>query len=249
MSHKCIIIDDEQNSISAIELLLKRYCPQISMVQSFCDSRAGLQFLEQNDIDLVFLDIQMPFMSGIDLLKRIPNPSFHVIFVTAFDQYAIDAIKLSAIDYLLKPIDSELLQQAIAKFMAVNKSENNSEKLDLLLNQFDASDIRKLIVQLKDKTLFLEIKEISHLESESNYTYIFMNNGTRYMTSKTIKSYEEQLDKFGFFRTHQSFLINIQRILEYSKSDNTIALDNGKIIPVSKNKKEGLMTFIRSQSI
>jgi two-component system LytT family response regulator len=241
MKFKTVIIDDEINSISAIEKLLERYCPQLEVIQTFTDSREGLKFVLSNSLDLLFLDIQMPFLNGVDLIKKIPDPNFEIIFCTAYDQYAIDAIKLSAIDYLLKPVDPENLIDAVNRFTTTVKSVSSSEKISELLSHIGGPTNKKLVIQLQDKTLFLDIKDILFLKAESNYTHFTMVDEKTYFTSKTIKYFQEKLKGTSFFRPHQSYLINTTYITEYSKTDNSIILKGGKMIPVSKNKKEEMM--------
>jgi len=241
MKFKTVIIDDEINSLSAIIKLLERYCPQLEVVKSFTDPRVGLEYIVSNDLDLLFLDIQMPFLSGLELFKKVPNPKFEVIFCTAYDQYAIDAIKLSVLDYLLKPVDPEHLINAVNRFTNTVQTENSSDKISKLLSHIEGHGSKKLVIQLQDKTLFLDVKEILYLKAESNYTHFFMEDGTTYFTSKTIKYFQEKLKTASFFRPHQSYLINTSYITEYSKTENSIILRGGKMIPVSKNKKEQMM--------
>ncbi len=235
--YKSVIIDDEQNSAFALEKLLEKYCPDLELVNIINDPREGLEYLLANEIDLLFLDIQMPHITGLELIKRVPKKNFHVVFTTAYDQYAIEAIKLQAIDYLLKPIDPEQLVQSVSRYIESKKDE----KIEDLLNGVSKTSTNKLVIQLQDKTLFLDYKEINYLEAESNYTHVHMIDGSNYMTSKTIKHFEELLNQEGFYRTHQSFLVNLDLIREYSKPDHSVVLKNGKFIPVSKNKKEGLL--------
>lgn len=235
--YKVAILDDEQNSAFALEKLIGKYCPKLEIIKILNDPREGLEFLLSNKVDLLFLDIQMPHITGLELLKKIPNKSFHVIFTTAYDQFAIEAIKLSALDYLLKPIDPEQLVLSVSRFL----NSHSNQKIQELLSEVGTNSSNKLVIQLQDKTLFLDFDEIYYLEAESNYTHIHMFDGNSYMTSKTIKYYEELLKQQGFFRSHQSFLINLSYIREYSKPDHTIVLKNGKHIPVSKNKKDGLL--------
>ncbi len=235
--YKTIIVDDEKNSASALSMLVEKYCKQLQVIKIFNDPRKALDFLFSEEIDLVFLDIQMPHINGIDLLKKIPNPEFQVIYTTAYDQYAIDAIKLSALDYLLKPIDPENLVLAVDKFQSLGKKESDNEpKIK--------TDLKKLAVQLHDKTLFINYEDIVYLEAESNYTHIHQTNGSTQMTSKTIKFYQEQLAANGFYRVHQSYLVSVDKIAEYLKADHSIMLNSGKIIPVSKNRKDGLMNIL-----
>lgn len=244
MIYKTVIIDDEKNSVEALEKLLEIYFPQLKVIESFTDPRLALEYVLANPPDLIFLDIQMPHLTGIDFIKKIPLDKSHVIFTTAYDQYAIDAIKLSAIDYLLKPIDTSDLKKSIDKIDQVNNLENNIQKLEHLISEYNKPTKKKLVIQLQNKTLFLTIKDILYLEADSNYTSIHMIDGSKHLTSKTIKYFQEKLENYNFFRPHQSFLINVIHIIEYDKTENNIILLDKKEIPVSKNKKENLSLLL-----
>lgn len=239
---RTIIIDDEPNSVSLLTTLITKYCRRLQIVSTFTDPRAGLDYLRSHDVDLVFLDIQMPHMTGLELLKKFSNPQFNVIFVTAYDEYAIDAIKLAALDYLLKPIDIDSLVEAVDKFQshhAAISGVGDTTSLKLESNQRNL-----LIIQLQDKTLFLDPREICYLKADSNYTVIYMHDGKEYITSKTVKHFQTQLENTHFFRSHQSYLVNITYIQEYIKIDNSVRLKNGALIPVSKNKKDELLKVL-----
>jgi len=244
MKYKTVIIDDEQNSVKALSKLLEIYCPDLEVIQTFNDPRLAVAYINKELPDLLFLDIQMPFITGIEMVKLISLDKTKVIFTTAYDQYAIDAIKLSALDYLLKPIDIDLLKKAINKLKESNSQENDILKLQNFLDEYHKPVKKKLVVQLQSKTLFLEINNIIYLEADSNYTTIYMNSGASHLTSKTIKYFQEKLSHSKFFRPHQSYLINAEYIKEYNKTESCIILHNQKNIPVSKNKRDGLLQVL-----
>jgi len=244
MNFKTVIVDDEQNSVSALTKLLEIYCPDLEIIQTFNDPRLALEYILKETPDLIFLDIQMPFITGIEMVKLIPLENTKIIFTTAYDQYAIDAIKLSALDYLLKPIDIDDLKTAVNKLRESTTREDDIAKLQNFLDDFNKPGKKKLVVQLQSKTLFLEINDIVFLEADSNYTSIHMSNGVSHLTSKTIKHFQEKLSHSKFFRPHQSFLINAEYIEEYNKSESCIILRNRKNIPVSKNKRDGLLEVL-----
>lgn len=244
MSYRTVIVDDEQNSVTALEKLLEIYCPELEVIHTFNDPRLALKYILKENPDIVFLDIQMPFITGIEMVKCLPVETCHIIFTTAFDQYAIDAIKLSALDYLLKPIDIFDLKKSVNKVKENNSKENEIQKLEHFLDSYSKPTRKKLVVQLQNKTLFLEISDIVYLEADSNYTTIFMKNGQSYLTSKTVKHFQEKLINHNFFRPHQSYLINTNYIEEYDKGDSLIILSSKKNIPVSKNKKDGLLSVL-----
>lgn len=244
MAFRTVIVDDEQNSVAALEKLLEIYCPELEIIQTFNDPRLALEYILKENPDIIFLDIQMPFITGIEMVKCLPLENCHIIFTTAFDQYAIDAIKLAALDYLLKPIDIDDLKKSVSKLKETNSKENEIQKLEHFLDAYQKPNRKKLVVQLQNKTLFLEITDIVYLEADSNYTTIFMKDGQSYLTSKTVKHFQEKLSNHNFFRPHQSFLINANYIEEYDKSESIIILTNRKTIPVSKNKKDGLLDIL-----
>ena len=244
MKYKTVIVDDEKNSILVLNRLIDLHCPELEIIETFSDPRKALDYIISANPDLIFLDIQMPFMTGIELLKKLPLENTHVIFTTAYDQYAIDAIKLSALDYLLKPIDIDDLRKSVSKFVASVSKEDSILKLQNFLSNISTGGKKRLVVQLQDKTLFLDLKSIVFLKADSNYTTIHLSDGKQYLTSKTIKHYQEKLESGPFFRPHQSYLINTEYIREYNKSDSNILLENNVSIPVSKNKKESLLNML-----
>lgn len=253
--YKTVIIDDELNCVEVLEILLKENFSELNIVATFNSSKKALEYLETNSVDLVFLDIQMPFMTGIDLMKNIPNPKFQVIFTTAFDQYAINAIKLSALDYLLKPIDEDLLSESIEKFKKLRSSNEIQSQISNLLQQYQQQTTPtvnpisngKITVALQDKILFLDPIEILYCHSNDNYTTLVLRNGEKVLASKTIKHFEDILAPMGFIRPHQSYIINGKHIEQYNKKDGgCLIMNDGTSIPVSRNRKEEIMMILKN---
>ncbi len=249
--YKVVLVDDEKNCLEVLEILLKQNHPEFVVVGSFTSPIDALEFLKKETIDLLFLDIQMPHMSGIDVIISLGELAFSVIFTTAFDQYALNAIKLSALDYLLKPIDEDLLAEGVQKFIKFKKSKNEiNEQIINLLHTIDKknnNDFQKIAVPLADKIYFYNIQDIVHLESNDNYTYIFFVHGEKLLTSKSIKHYEEILLQHNFLRCHQSYIINSRHILNYIKKDGgSITMSNNAEIPVSRNKRESMIAFFKN---
>ncbi|TXI32829.1 MAG: response regulator transcription factor [Niabella sp.] len=255
--YRTVIIDDEINCIEVLEILIQKYYPELTIVATFSSSVKALEYLKTNQVDLVFLDIQMPFLTGIDLLASITNPMFNVIFTTAYDQYAIAAIKLSALDYLLKPIDEDLLRKAVDKFKKQKINSTMQSQLEQLFQQLNVSTqsvvggtalSTKVAVGLQDKILFYEPDEIMYCQSQDNYTRLFLMNGEKIMASKTIRYFEDLLTPSGFIRPHQSFLINSKYIQQYSKKDGGyLILSDGFAIPVSRSKKEEILLMFKGE--
>jgi Response regulator of the LytR/AlgR family len=239
---KAVIIDDEQNNIDNLQILLQQYCPQVTVIASSLNADDGKKIILQYQPDLIFLDIQMPEKSGFDLLKLLPDYSFEIIFVTAYDQYGIQAVKFAAIDYLLKPIDINELQNAVQK--AIKKCTAKQQNLQLqnliqLLQQQNQKQLHRIALQSAKETRFVETDKIIRCESNNNYTTFFLVNNEKIIVSKPIYEYEELLKHYDFIRCHQSHLVNKKFIKSFVKEDvGYLVLDDKTHIPVSKQKKE-----------
>ena len=254
--YKVVIVDDEVNCVEVLEILISENHKDLVIIEKFNSSVKALEYLQNNVVDLVFLDIQMPFLTGIDLLQQFQNHTFQVIFTTAFDQFAINAIKLSALDYLLKPIDEDLLSIAIDKFKKNKNKTDIQSQLTNLLQQYQAPQALqapsnsipngKITVALQDKILFIDPIEIIYCQSNDNYTTFILKNGEKVLASKTIKYFEDILSSQGFLRPHQSYLINGKYIEQYNKKDGgCLIMVNGTSIPVSRNRKEEIMLMLK----
>lgn len=236
-----IIIDDEPNSRDTIKEMLARYC-QLAIVGEAEGVEAGLKLIKAQEPNLIFLDIKMNDGTGFDLLKKIENRNFHVIFTTAYDQFAIKAIKYSALDYLMKPIDIDELKEAVNKAkaaMKINKDQNDP-KLDVLLqNTFNPEKLQKIVLSTAEGMHIVEIKNIIRCEADDYYTHVFIEGRKRIMISKTLKEVENTLSGNTFVRNHKSHLVNVDYIKTYVKSDGGyLIMKNGDKIPVSRRKKE-----------
>jgi two-component system, LytTR family, response regulator len=242
-----IIIDDESKGRLALREKLQSYCPEVEIIAEAGDGKEGLDMINKNQPQLVFLDIQMPNMNGFEMLNEIPEKKFHVIFTTAYDQYAIKAIKYAAFDYLLKPVDIEELKAAVLK---IAREKNNQTQKQAQLLQQNIQHPKRLLHKLAISTLdglhFYDINDIVHLEANSNYTAIYLGNGTKITASKTLKEFEEFLPEDIFFRTHHSHLINLNYIKRYIKGDGgQIELQNGNYVEVSRRRKDEFLKIIR----
>ena len=241
-----IIIDDEAKGRLALREKLLSYCPQVKVVAEAANGQEALLLIQHHKPLLIFLDIEMPKMNGFEMLNELPEKDFHIIFTTAYDQYAIKAIKYAAFDYLLKPIDIEELQEAISN---IETRENNETKkqVELLQQnmQHPKKQLNKLAIPTLEGLLFFDINDIIHLEANSNYTNIYFTNKTKITASKTLKEFEELLPEDIFFRTHHSHLINLNYIKRYIKGDGgQIELQNGSYVDVARRKKEEFLKAI-----
>jgi two-component system LytT family response regulator len=242
-----IIIDDELKGRIALSQKLHDYCSDVRLVGEAESGEEGIKLIEKLKPDIVFLDIEMPRMDGFDMLHRLPQKNFDLIFTTAYDQYAIKAIKFAAFDYLLKPIDIEELKMAVSKSNAANR--NTEKKLEVLdQNLFGKSTITKIAIPALEGLLFFNIGDIIHLEANRNYTIIYFNNTPKLIASKTLKEFEDMLPMDIFFRTHHSHLVNLNYIKRYIKGDGgQIEMYDGTYVDVSRRKKEDFLKAIGSK--
>lgn len=241
-----IIIDDEAKGRLALRQKLTDYCPQIKIVAEAANGQDGLLLLNHHKPELIFLDIEMPGMNGFEMLNEIKDKNFHLIFTTAYDQYAIKAIKYAAFDYLLKPVDIEELKLAVEK-IAATSAINTKVQAELLRQniQQPKKNLYKLAIPTLDGLLFFDMNNIIHLEASSNYTNIYLIDKSKIIASKTLKDFEELLPDDIFFRTHHSHIINLNFIKRYIKGDGgQIELQNGTFIEVSRRKKEEFLKAI-----
>ncbi len=242
-----IIIDDEQKGRNALKKKLMDYCPQVSLLGEAEDGDEGIRLIEKHDPVIVFLDIEMPMMNGFEMLHHLPSKNFHLIFTTAYDQYAIKAIKYAAFDYLLKPIDIDELQTTIKKAEQQIALNNTAERLETLThNLAGKNQLQKIAIPTMEGLLFFNLSDIVYLEAESNYTTLHFVNHPKLMASRTMRDFEELLPSDMFFRTHQSYIINLNFIKRYLKGDGgQIEMQNGHFVDVSRRKKEEFMKLTR----
>lgn len=241
-----IIIDDEAKGRLALREKLSAYCPGVKVLAEASNGQEALLLIKQHQPQLVFLDIEMPRMNGFEMLNALPEKNFHIIFTTAYDQYAIKAIKYAAFDYLLKPIDIEELKTAVQKIAGKTNNQTNNQAELLQQNlQHPKNLLHKLAIPTLDGLLFYDINDIIHLEANSNYTFIHFSGKPKITTAKTLKEFEEILPDSIFFRTHHSHLINLNYIKRYIRGDGgQIELQNGNYVDVSRRKKEEFLKAI-----
>lgn len=244
-----LIIDDNPNAQEFLEELLKIYCKNITLIGKANDIFEGRKLIEALNPELVFLDVEMPNGTGFELLQKLDNINFKVIFTTAHEKYALKAIKYSALDYLLKPIDSNDLVEAVEKAQTENTEDFSQLKIKTLLMNLEGSSDKIQKIMLKDKygIQVTAIQDIIHLEADNNYTKFFIYNQNPVLVSKSLKEYELLLPKNQFFRSHKSHLVNLDYLVRYDKKDEDILiLKNGNKVPVSRRKLEVLMEKIKS---
>jgi two-component system LytT family response regulator len=250
---KTIIIDDEYNASEFLEKMLRRYFPNKFHICKTCDNvdDAVIQ-IEEYQPDLVFLDIQMPKKNGFELFKEIKDINFEVIFTTAHSEYAIEAIKRSALDYLLKPINYIDLLGAINRYEQKNNKKRQEKRLDLLLENIDSGETahKKIAIATETSFEFVKFNTIIYMEAQSNYTKFHLTTNSIITTSKTLKHFEEILPVDLFFRIHKSFLVNMNFIKRFTKGDEQlIELITGQKLPVSIRKKDEFINAITKKAI
>jgi two-component system, LytTR family, response regulator len=242
MSFKAVLIDDENHNLDNLSQLLTTYCPQLNVCDTATNAEYGKTIILRHQPDIVFLDIQMPDKNGFDLLTELSQYDFEVIFVTAYDQYAIKAMRFAAVDYLLKPIDIEDLQSAVDRAIKECQSKVHNHHLENLIqiikSQEKMSEHRIALTTMKE-TRFIKTNEIVRCESSNNYSTFFLQNNEKVLVCKPIYEYEEILKEYGFIRCHQSHLINTKFVKSWLREDgDRLLLFNGAEIPVSRNKKD-----------
>lgn len=247
---RTIIVDDENKSRKSLKALLSNYCTGVEVIGLATGVADGINCIEKNNPDLVMLDIQMQDGTGFDLLKEIPDPTFQVIFTTAFNEYAIKAFKYNAIDYLLKPIDLDELIDAIEK--AKTMHDNNTRKstpdpiIKNLLSYIDTD--RRITISTEQALEILPVAEIVRLESDGNYTHFIMKDDRRIVSSRHLKQYDAELEGLHFMRVHNSHIINLKCVSRYVKTDGgAIVLVNGDSIPLSRRRKDHFLDIYRKQ--
>ncbi|WAC14950.1 LytR/AlgR family response regulator transcription factor [Dyadobacter pollutisoli] len=249
MTYSSVLIDDEIHCTESLQLLLEVASPQIKVVAKFNDGAAALEYLRKHRVDLVFLDIEMPEISGFEILNRLEQLLFDVIFVTAYDQYAIKAFTYSAISYLLKPVDADDLKETLHRWQQKKNKVLAQDQLGLMHDLMTSITKPKTKVALptSDGLEFLEIQYIVRCESESNYTRLFCKDKSKHLICRTLKEVEKVLHENGFIRVHHSHLVNPRFIKKFLRHDGGfIVMEDGTQISVSRTKKDRLFDLFNN---
>jgi two-component system LytT family response regulator len=243
---KAIMIDDELHCLETLSMLLKEYCPQVQLMEQCRSAKKGLEAIEKLKPDLVFLDIEMPAMNGFEMLEQFTEIPFAIIFTTSYDQYAIKAIRFSALDYLLKPIDPKELTSAIKKVQEQHHLPM-AEQFQMLLKQVHGtkSGFSKIAVPTSEGFELIPSEQVVYCEANDNYTHLFLKNKTKIIACRTLKEMEEQLHDFPFFvRVHHSYMVNLNEVTKYVRGEGGyLIMTDGGTVNVSRSRKESLMKF------
>lgn len=241
---KAVLIDDEKNALEVMEWLLKEYCPQVEILAMCSSAEAGIKAINELKPQVVFLDIEMPKMNGFDLLEQFDKLFFDVVFCTAYDQFAIKAFRYSALNYLLKPVDPADLKKTVQR-IEERTSTPTREQFDLLLQQMQQpskATPQRIALTTGDGLIFVPTADIIYCEADSNYTNVVLTGGKKILVSKILKDIDEALSGDDFFRVHSSFLININHIKKYVRSDGGyVFMDNDASISISRSRRQEFM--------
>ena len=243
---KAIIVEDEQYNRENLRQLLWKHCPEVEIISSCASATEAYDVIVNLKPELLFLDIEMPGGNGFSLLEKLLHIHFEVIFVTAYDHYGIKAIKFSALDYLLKPIDIQELTEAVRKAgEKINLKMENQRMYHLLQNNKLPDGSKTLALSLTDKIEFVEINSIIRCEAENNYTTFYLKDGQKWVVSKTLKEFDELLTPYHFLRVHQSHLINLNEVKSFIKTDGGyIRMKDGSNVSISRQRKDMVLKIL-----
>ncbi len=242
MKLNAIIVEDEQISRDILKNYIAKYCKDVIVLNEATNVDEAFKILENTEVDLVFLDVEMPFGTAFDLLDKLPNRTFETVFVTAYDQYAKDALNQQAAYYLTKPIDIDELIKAVEIVKAI-KTRENEVNVDLSIKEENSSQLTdKITIPTQEGFEVLPIKDIIYCSADDNYTHIYLENDTK-LVSKTLKHFDDMLSDKGFARIHKSHLINVSHVTAYKKGKGGSVLLGKVELPVSPSKKLGLFGY------
>jgi two-component system LytT family response regulator len=240
MLFKTIIIDDEPDSIKLLELQLEQNCPNVEIVGSSTSSIKGLNEIERLQPDLVFLDIEMPVMNGFELLEKVLHLSFSVIFITAYNQYALKAFRFNAVDYLVKPVDTNDLIEAVAKVS--NRVKPTQVQLTQMRQQLRGEPATRIAIPGQQGGIsFISLNDIIYSEASNNYSKLILADGTFFLISKTLKDVQQVLEEEHFLRVHRQYIVNLNHVKQFNRNEGVLTMNNGDNIPIARNQKERLI--------
>ena len=242
-----ILVDDESDNLEELQDCLKKYCPEVTVLGAYTDPVKACELIRLQKPELVFLDVQMPGMSGFELLQKLSPSSFEVIFVSAYDRYAVKAIKFSALDYLLKPIDVDDLTHAVARVKErLDHSSNNFSLQSVLHNvQHNSGVIDRIAIPSTEGIDFFETKDIIFCKAEDCYTTLYFTDQPSIVASRTLKDFENLLTESGFCRVHNSFLINLRHVKKYVRGEGGyVVLTGDHHVDISRRRKEEFLSML-----
>ncbi|AHM62476.1 LytTR family two component transcriptional regulator [Flammeovirgaceae bacterium 311] len=242
---RAILIDDEKHCRETLSIQLERYCPEVQLLAQCSSAAEGLKAIREQKPALVFLDVEMPLMNGFDMLQQLPEISFEIIFTTGYDAYAIKAIRFSALDYLLKPIDKDELQKAVAKARhQQDQSTILTQQLSVLMEKLANKQgiLQKIALPTQTGFELVPLESILKCESDSNYTHIYLKGGRKILVSRTLKEIEELLEGHPFLRVHHSYIANLNEIVRYVRGEGGyLIMSDDSSVMVSRSRKDSLL--------
>lgn len=242
---QAVLIDDDQSNLSSLSEKLSRHCPQIRIIAQCDNAQDGLKAIDSLHPDVVFLDIEMPVMNGFLMLQHLSYKQFALIFVTAYDHYAIKAIRYSALDYLVKPVDIDELKAAVAKAEANRVNQSAESQVQLLLDYVQKKQPRRIGIPTFEGLQFINIDDIIYLEASANYTYIYLTGSLKFLVSRTLKEFDDLLPAETFLRIHHAHMINKLFVERYVRGEGgQVVMSNGVVLDVSKRKKAEFLQAI-----
>ena len=247
---KILIVDNEKEVRGLLKDMIASISADAYIVEEAEGVETGVQKINTFQPDVIFLDVEMNDGTGFDLMNRVSNPAFQLVFTTAHNKYAVQAFKCSAIDYLLKPVDFTELENSLQKAAAAISGNSLSKQMAVLMQQLSAKDTSEKQIVLKDSeaSYFVKVADILYCEAEGSYTKFYVQNNTPIIISKNLSIYEELLALYGFIRTHHSYLVNPAKIKMYDKADGgTLILDSGHTVPISHRKKDYVMQVLENR--
>ena len=245
------IVDDEPYSCEALVTLLDRYCPDVKVLDICYSAASALMSIKEQNPQILFLDIEMPHMNGFELLEKLPEINFELIFTTSYDQYAIKAIRFSALDYLLKPIDSGELQKAVQKAIS-SMDRPLPQQIELLLQKLNNPKVpvSKIAIPTMEGLHMILMESIISCASDRNYSILFLKNKQKIIASRTLKEIEEMLEDYSFTRVHHSYLVNLNEVEKYMKGEGGyLLMSDGTTIDVSRSRKEILLKKLQPNKL
>ncbi len=243
--YKAILIDDEERAVRVLSKIIEDYCPEIEIVGTANNIPEGVLEINRNNPDVVFLDIEMPNYTGFELLEFFNDITFEIIFVTAYNRYAQQAFEVSAVDYILKPVRIDKLEDSIAKLKSKLQVATMHDRFQALKANLEKEEIQKIAIPVSRGLIFIKVNEISHIDADGSYSKLWLFDGSNILVSKKLKYFEEILAKHkSFYRIHRSHIINTAFIRKYNKHDNKVTLDNNQDVKVSRDKKGDFESFI-----
>ena len=246
-----IIVDDEPYSCEALAAMLERYCPEIKVLDICYSAADALKSIQEQKPQILFLDIEMPYMNGFEMLEKLPELNFKLIFTTSYDQYAIKAIRFSALDYLLKPVDKDELQKAVQKVLNT-AADPLPQQLEVLLHKLNHPKVvvNKIAIPTMEGLQMVLVENIIRCEADRNYTGLFLKNKEKITASRNLKDLEEMLEDYSFIRVHHSHLVNLNEVEKYIRGEGGYLLMSDKsTVDVSRSRKEILLKKLQPDKV